>query len=160
MTARVRPHPSPQAIVFADCFNRYFEPQNLRSGLRVLQAAGVPVQVAGTQGERPLCCGRTFLSVGLVDEARAEARRLITALVPLAEQGVPIIGLEPSCLLTLRDEIPALLPGPEADLLASQAMMLEEYIAGRADDPAFDLRLKSPAPNVLLHGIATRRHWA
>lgn len=144
---------NPKAVVFADCFNRYFEPENLRATLNVLGAAKVPVHVAAApKGERPLCCGRTFLSAGLVDEARVEAQRLVEALLPYAEKGRPIIGLEPSCLLTLRDEIPALLPGKDTDLLAQQARMLEEFIADQVDNPGFDLPLKSPAPRVLLHG--------
>lgn len=140
-------------VLFADCFNRTFEPENLRATLKVLAAAGATVQLAiSPKGERPLCCGRTFLSAGLVDEAKVEAKRLISALLPLAERGLPIVGLEPSCLLTLRDEIPALLPGPEAGILARQAKMLEEYIAERSEDPDFSLPFKSPAPRVLLHG--------
>jgi Fe-S oxidoreductase/FAD/FMN-containing dehydrogenase len=144
---------APQAVLFADCFNRYFEPENLRATLTVLDAAQTRVHVAAApKGERPLCCGRTFLSAGLVDEARAEARRLVDALLPYAEQGLPIIGLEPSCLLTLRDEIPALMPGKDTDLLAKQARMLEEYIADQDDNPDFTLPLQSPAPKILLHG--------
>ena len=139
--------------LFADCFNRYFEPENLRASVSVLQAAGKGVQVvAPPRGERPLCCGRTFLAVGLVDEARVEARRLMTALAPLAEKGVPIIGLEPSCLLSLRDEIPALFPGPEAELISRHAALIEEYIAERSDAGGLALPLASPAPRVLLHG--------
>lgn len=145
--------PAPQAVLFADSFNRYFEPENLRAAVRVLQAAGVSLDVAKpADGGRPLCCGRTFLSVGLVEEARAEAQRLVDALLPYAEQGLPIIGLEPSCLLTLRDEIPALLPGPETEMLAKHARMLEEYIADQKDNPKFSLALKSPAAKVMLHG--------
>ncbi|MEL7461940.1 MAG: FAD-binding and (Fe-S)-binding domain-containing protein [Pseudomonadota bacterium] len=144
---------APQAVLFADTFNRYFEPENLRAAVKVLGAAGVRVALAqAPEGERPLCCGRTFLSAGLVDEARREATRLVAALLPFARQGIPIIGLEPSCLLTLRDEIPALLPGPDADLLAGQAKMLEEFIADQDDNPDFALPLSSPAPKVLLHG--------
>ncbi|MBF9058604.1 FAD-binding protein [Rhodobacterales bacterium HKCCSP123] len=143
----------PRAILFADCFDRYLEPENLRAALKVLRAAGVPVATAtAAAGDRPLCCGRTFLSAGLVEEARAEAKRLLATLLPSAEAGLPIIGLEPSCLLTLRDEIPALLPGPEADLLARQAMLLEEFIAARAEAGDLNLPLKSPARRVLLHG--------
>ena len=142
-----------RAVIFADCFNRYFEPENLRAATRVLNAANVPFRVAGAPaGERPLCCGRTFLSAGLVEEAKLEAKRLIDALLPYARKGLPIIGLEPSCLLTLRDEIPGLLPGEEADLLARLARMLEEYIADQQNDPAFNLPLGSPASRVLLHG--------
>lgn len=146
-------HDNPQAVLFADCFNRYFEPENLRATVKVLGAANVSIRTASApKGERPLCCGRTFLSVGLVEEAKIEARRLVDALLPYAEKGVPIIGLEPSCLLTLRDEIPALLPGKDTELLARHARMLEEYIADQEDNPQFQIPLKSPAPKVLLHG--------
>ncbi|WP_235008478.1 FAD-binding and (Fe-S)-binding domain-containing protein [Candidatus Halocynthiibacter alkanivorans] len=149
----LRQSSAPQAVLFADSFNRYFEPENLRSAIRVLQTAGVSLQIAKpADGGRPLCCGRTFLSVGLVKEARAEAQRLVEALMPYVEQGLPIIGLEPSCLLTLRDEIPALLPGKETEQLARHARMFEEYIADQKDNPAFNLPLKSPANKVILHG--------
>ncbi len=144
---------APRAVVFADCFNRYFEPENLRATLKVMEAADVPVHIAAApKGERPLCCGRTFLSAGLVDEAKVEAQRLVAALLPYARQGLPIVGLEPSCLLTLRDEIPSLLPGEDTTLLAQQARMLEEYIADQDENPDFRLPLTSPAPKVLLHG--------
>jgi FAD/FMN-containing dehydrogenase/Fe-S oxidoreductase len=147
------PHDAPKAVVFADCFNRYFEPENLRATLKVMEAADVPVHLAGApKGERPLCCGRTFLSAGLIDEAKVEAERLVDALMPYVEQGLPIIGLEPSCLLTLRDEIPALLPGEDTAKLAAKARMLEEYIADQDGNSDFHLPLTSPAPKVLLHG--------
>ena len=144
---------APQAVLFADSFNRYFEPENLRAAIKVLQAAKVPLHVAtAPNGERPLCCGRTFLSAGLVQEARIEARRLVDAVLPYAKQGLPIIGLEPSCLLSLRDEIPNLLPCKDTRLLARQAQMLEEYIADQETNAAFHLDLRSPAKKVLLHG--------
>ena len=149
----VAPHKSPEAVVFADCFNRYFEPENLRATLKVMEAANVPVQlVQAPKGERPLCCGRTFLSAGLINEAKVEAQRLVDAMMPYVEQGLPIIGLEPSCLLTLRDEIPALLPGEDTAKIAAKARMLEEYIADQESNPDFHLSLVSPAPKVLLHG--------
>ena len=144
---------NPQAIIFADSFNRYFEPENLRSAVKVLKAANVSVSIAeAANGERPLCCGRTFLAAGLVDEAKMEARRLIDALLPHAQNSIPIIGLEPSCLLTLRDEIPRLIPGEETKLLARQARMLEEYIADQEENEEFVIPLKSPASKILLHG--------
>ena len=149
----VRTKDTPQAVIFADSFNRYFEPENLRAAVRVLKSAGISLDIVRAEpGERPFCCGRTYLSVGLLDEARAEAQRLIDALAPYAEQGIPIIGLEPSCLLTLRDEIPALLPGARTTIIAENAYMFEEYIAQQSDNPDFRLELKSPAPKVLLHG--------
>ncbi|WP_050605893.1 FAD-binding and (Fe-S)-binding domain-containing protein [Ruegeria sp. 6PALISEP08] len=151
--AEVAPQEAPEAVLFADTFNRYFEPENLRATLKVLRAANVPVQIASpAKGERPLCCGRTFLSAGLIEEAKQEAQRLVDALLPHAKSGIPIIGLEPSCLLTLRDEIPALLPGEDTKLLAKYARMLEEFIADQAENPDFVLPLTSPTQKVLLHG--------
>ena len=144
---------APDAVLFADSFNRYFEPENLRAAVRVLQAAGLSVDIVrATDGGRPLCCGRTFLAAGLVDEAKAEAQRLVDALIPYGKQGIPIIGLEPSCLLTLRDEIPALFPSKDTALIAQHARMFEEFIADQKNNPKFQLNLKSPAAKVLLHG--------
>ncbi len=144
---------APDAILFADTFNRYFEPANLRAARRVLNAAGIAVASATPRDTgRPLCCGRTFLAAGLVQEARVEAARLIEALLPHAEQGRPIVGLEPSCLLSLRDELPSLLPGPQAERIASQALTFEEYLAPRLAAGAIRLELASRARSVLLHG--------
>ena len=80
----------------------------------LLLRGGRVICPASTDGSsRPLCCGRTFLSAGLVDEARAEVARSLAALAPYAARGAPVIGLEPSCLLGLRDELKALLPGAD-----------------------------------------------
>jgi Fe-S oxidoreductase len=100
-----------------------------------------------------LCCGRTFLAVGLVEEARAEAKRLLGALAPLIQRGLPVIGLEPSCLLSLRDEYQVLLPGPEAAAAAGSALLLEEFLAREQAAGRLELRLKaSPWRRALLHG--------
>jgi FAD/FMN-containing dehydrogenase/Fe-S oxidoreductase len=144
---------APDVVLLVDSFNRYFEPENLRAAVRVLQAAGLSIDIVkAADGGRPLCCGRTFLSVGLIDEAKAEAQRLVDALKPYGERGIPIVGLEPSCLLTLRDEIPALFPGEDTALIARHVRMFEEFIADQKGNPRFQLNLKSPAPKVLLHG--------
>ena len=111
-------------MLFADTFNRYFEPENLRAALRVIAAAGRRPVLPRHDG-RPLCCGRTYLAAGLIEKARAEARRTLTALAGDA----PVVGLEPSCLLTLRDEFVSLLPGPEARAVSSRAVTLGEWIA-------------------------------
>ena len=99
-----------EVVLFADTFNRYFERENLDAALSVLVAGGYRVHaVLPADGdERPLCCGRTFLSVGQVDEARREMERTLAALAPYVARGMPVIGLEPSCLLSFRDELPAL----------------------------------------------------
>ena len=98
-------------VLLVDTFNRYFEPENARAAERVLVRAGYRVICPDPPSGRPLCCGRTFLAAGLVDEARHEAKRMRDALAPHVAAGTPIVGLEPSCLLTLRDEFPAILPG-------------------------------------------------
>ena len=99
-----------EVVLFADTFNRYFERENLDAAVNVLAAGGYAVHVAKpAAGSRPLCCGRTFLSIGKVDDAKREAERTLAVLAPYIERGVPVIGLEPSCILGFRDEIPALI---------------------------------------------------
>jgi Fe-S oxidoreductase len=106
---------------------------------------------------RPLCCGRTYLSAGMLDEAKAEATRTIRALAPHARAGAPIVGLEPSCLYTLRDECPALVPGKEAERVAEHAVLLEEFLDARWSEGR-ELRLGAAASAgsthrpVLVHG--------
>jgi FAD/FMN-containing dehydrogenase/Fe-S oxidoreductase len=140
-------------VLFADTFNTWFEPENARAAERVLKAAGFAVVSATPPGERPLCCGRTFLAAGLVDEARAELRRTLAALAPWLERGVPVVGLEPSCLFTFRDELGAILPGPQADRLAERAFLLEEFLAAEANAATLEPRLKKAAwDKALLHG--------
>jgi FAD/FMN-containing dehydrogenase/Fe-S oxidoreductase len=114
-------------VLFGDTFNRYFEPENLAAGARVLGAAGYRIHRAAAEG-RPLCCGRTFLAAGQVDQARAEARRTMDALAHLVAQGARVVGLEPSCLLTLRDEFHSLLPGAEAKALSQASLLIEELL--------------------------------
>jgi FAD/FMN-containing dehydrogenase/Fe-S oxidoreductase len=135
-------------VLFADTFNRYFEPENLRAAVRVLRAAGYDVFCPAPAEGRPLCCGRTYLSAGMVDAARTEAERLVAALYPLARSGVRIVGLEPSCTLALRDEIPALLATAQASQVAEATLTFAELLA--ADRP--DLPLSKPSEAVKLHG--------
>ncbi len=117
----------PRVALFVDTFTRYFEPENARAAVRVLGRAGYRVAEADTSG-RPLCCGRTFLNEGLVEEARVELDRTVRALSRFVARGIPVVGLEPSCLLTLRDELPALDSGPEAALIAERARLLPEWL--------------------------------
>jgi FAD/FMN-containing dehydrogenase/Fe-S oxidoreductase len=150
--------PSPPAgrgrevVLFVDTFNRYFEPENARAARKVLDAAGYRV-LEPEVPDRPLCCGRTYLSAGMVDAARAEAQRLLAALRPLAERDIPIIGLEPSCLLTLRDEYQAMLPRSEIQAVAEQALLFEEFLARERKAGHLGLRLDAlPESEAFLHG--------
>jgi Fe-S oxidoreductase len=122
----------PEVVLWVDTFNTYFEPENAHAALRVLEAAGYRVRLPTLSG-RPPCCGRTFLNAGLVDEARRESQRLLRALSPWVERGVPVVGLEPSCLLTLRDEIPTLLPGEVSASVADRSLLLDEFLLREAD---------------------------
>ncbi|HEX6142780.1 MAG TPA: FAD-linked oxidase C-terminal domain-containing protein [Geminicoccaceae bacterium] len=141
----------PEVLLFVDTFNRHFEPENARAAVRVLEAADYAVRFPDPRGERPLCCGRTFLAAGLLEQARAEARRTLESLKPFVERGVPVIGLEPSCLLTMRDEFLALLPG-ETDGLAGAAKLLSEFVAEERGAGRFTLDLEPVASRALVHG--------
>jgi FAD/FMN-containing dehydrogenase/Fe-S oxidoreductase len=137
-------------VLLVDTFNRWFEPENAHAAERVLRAAGYSVIAAEGQG-RPLCCGRTFLSVGLIDEAREEARRMVAALTPHVAAGMPIVGLEPSCLLTLRDELPAVLPGDGSRALAAHVQLFDEFVAAEAKTGRFAPKLAAVAQKAVLH---------
>jgi Fe-S oxidoreductase len=119
-------------ILFGDTFNRYFEPENLSAAEVVLDLAGYRRHPVGTTG-RPLCCGRTYLAAGMVEKARREARRTLQALAPLVARGARVVGLEPSCLLTMRDEFGSLLPREEVAPLARAAFLIEEALADDFD---------------------------
>jgi Fe-S oxidoreductase len=142
-------------VLFVDTFNRWFEPENARAAERVLRRAGYDVIDPG-----PLCCGRTFLSVGLVAEAKAEARRLCAALRPHVAAGVPVVGLEPSCLLTLRDEFPALIPGAETAALAASAKLFDEFIAEESAAGRLALPLRPLAKRAVLHTHCHQKAFA
>ena len=139
-------------VLFSDTFNSAFEPAIPRAALKVLQAAGYRVHAIEAE-DRPLCCGRTYLSVGMVDQARAEAKRTVEALKPYVEAGVPVVGLEPACLLTLRDEFHAVLPGADTQKLSDNAFLLEEFLAHELDAGRLSLKLKPLVQRqALLHG--------
>ncbi|MES2634931.1 MAG: FAD-linked oxidase C-terminal domain-containing protein [Pseudomonadota bacterium] len=144
-------------VLFVDTFNGFFESENAHAAFKLLQAAGYTVHVAAKA--RPdgghLCCGRTYLASGMVDEARARAREVVESLFPFAQKGIAIVGLEPSCLLTLRDETLAMGLGDDAQVIARQALLLEEFLArelklGKLE--GLKSRLKPLGKQVLLHG--------
>lgn len=144
-----------EVVLFADTFNRAFERENLDAAVVVLKAGGYRIHhaVPADGTKRNLCCGRTYLATGMIDNARLEAERLVSALAPFAERGVPVIGLEPSCLLTLRDEIPALLKTAASDTVSQAAVLFEEFIAAEAKAGRLSLPLKAlPQQKALLHG--------
>ena len=147
-----------EVVLWVDTFSNYFDCENATAAQKVLEAAGYRVHLArpsreDAQPSRPLCCGRTFLAVGLVDEAKAEARRVLSALLPYIDRGIPVVGLEPSCLLTLRDEFLVMGLGDAAKRLAEQAFLFEEFLAREHAAGRLNLPLKAlPQKKALLHG--------
>jgi Fe-S oxidoreductase len=143
-----------EVVLFVDTFNNYYEPENARAALAVLDRAGYAVHVArAADGGRPLCCGRMFLNAGMVDKAKLEAERVIEALRPYVERGLSIVGLEPSCMLGLRDEFKSMLPGARTDALAERAMLFEEFLAREQEAGRLALKLTPlPGKRALLHG--------
>jgi FAD/FMN-containing dehydrogenase/Fe-S oxidoreductase len=155
-----------EVVLFADTFNNYFEPENARAALNVLRAAGYEVHIARALADdrepsRPLCCGRTYLASGLVDEARYEARRVLAALAPFVETNIAVVGLEPSCLFGLRDEFLALGLGDAAQKLAANALTLAEFLARESEAGRLNLRLRALASkHALLHGHCHEKAFA
>jgi Fe-S oxidoreductase len=157
LSTAIQPLPPAQGdkevLLFVDTFNNYMEPDNARAAKRVLEAAGYTVHLNIKAGERPLCCGRTFLSAGRVDEAKAEARRTLDTLRPYIERGVPVVGLEPSCLLSFRDEFLDYGYGDEARKLSQSSFLFEEFLVREKEAGRLRLSLKPLAqPKALVHG--------
>ena len=143
-----------EVVLMADTFNTYFEPDNLRSALRVLEKLGYQVHVVDpSKGNgRPVCCGRTYLSVGLVEEARSELSHLIGCYLPYIDKNISIVGLEPSCLNTLRDEALALGLGADAEKISEKSMMLEGFLLEEIRHKRISFKPLPLGKKVLLHG--------
>ena len=147
---------SKPVVLFVDTFNGFLDPENAVAAVQVLQAGGYTVFVAqaapGETSHKPLCCGRTLLAAGLADEAKATAKRLLTALLPLAQRGIPIVGLEPSCLLTLKDELLVMGLGEAAHTVAGQSFLFETFLASEASAGRFNPVLRPATQKMLVHG--------
>ncbi|MDD3482563.1 (Fe-S)-binding protein [Azovibrio restrictus] len=148
----------PRVALFVDTMSRHYAPEIPAAAVDVLTAAGYQVEVLGPapgdpEPRRALCCGRTYLSNGLVEEARAEARRVLAAVRPALEAGIPVVGLEPACLYALKDDFYSLALGEDVARLAKQCYMFEEFLMREKDRRGFELQLKPlDLPKALLHG--------
>jgi FAD/FMN-containing dehydrogenase/Fe-S oxidoreductase len=135
-----------EVLLFHDTFNTYQTPGVAIAATLLLEACGYRVTPADRR-----CCGRPMISKGMLDQAQALARDNVARLAPPARRGVPIVGLEPSCLLTLRDEYPELVRSEDARVVARQSLLLEELLqrdwAGGARPP-----FAPGARRALLHG--------
>src|SRR5437016_7835096 len=139
------------AVLFVDTFNGFFETENALAAARVLKAAGYTLHTLARRGGHP-CCGRTYLSVGMVEAARSKVRSLIDELLPFARAEVAIVGLEPSCLLTLRDEALVMGLGEGAHIVAAHALLFEEFLAREARAGRFALEFKTAQTPLIVHG--------
>ncbi|MCC6791517.1 MAG: 4Fe-4S dicluster domain-containing protein, partial [Thermomicrobiales bacterium] len=139
-----------KVVYFHDTFTTYNYPRIGMAAVKLLEAAGFEVQIE----ERRACCGRPMLSKGLVSDARKVAKKNVSLLAPFATAGIPIVGTEPSCILTLRDEYIDLLPNdPEAQTVAGQTFMIDEFLAKlQAQDDLGIVWADGRQPDVLFHG--------
>ena len=134
-------------VLFNDTYMTYNYPELGRAAVKVLEAAGFEVALADKK-----CCGRPMISKGLLQKAKENAAYNVDRLVPYAEQGIPIVGLEPSCILTFRDEYPDLLDDPRAARLAAGTFLIEEFLLGLHEKGQLRLPLRAGAKSVMLHG--------
>jgi FAD/FMN-containing dehydrogenase/Fe-S oxidoreductase len=145
---RRRPRPAPngrgRVVLFHDCFTTYNYPEVGRAATELLEHAGFEVILL-----QHACCGRPAISKGLLEEARRLARDNLAALLPWVQRGVPVLGCEPSCLLTFRDEYPELVPGEAARRLAGGAWLIDEFLVKRED---LRLTWDGAGRKVLFHG--------
>jgi FAD/FMN-containing dehydrogenase/Fe-S oxidoreductase len=146
-SSRITHHVSRHVVLFVDPFTNFTEPGIAQAAVAVLEAAGFGIEVVAGDD------GRSAISKGLVDKARARARDTVNKLAPFAKQGVAIVGLEPSSLLSLRDEYLYLLRGDgRIQQVADQAYTFEEFIDQLADADELNLNFTDEPRHVLLHG--------
>ncbi|MBI3129066.1 MAG: FAD-binding protein [Candidatus Tectomicrobia bacterium] len=149
------PPPRGKVLLLNDTFTNFNYPEVGRAAVRVLEAAGFEVELTQLR-----CCGRPMLSHGLLRDARSLAEENLVRLYPALSAQTPIIGLEPSCLLTFRDEYPDLIPAPEARMLAKSSFMLEEFLVGLKATGELDLRFREAPGRALFHGHCHQKSLA
>ena len=158
-------------VLLADTFNAFFENENLQAALKVLKEAGYRVHIPQKNNaenktktantcSKEFCCGRTYLAAGMVDQAKETLGELVDHLAPYAEKGIPIIGLEPSCLFTLKDEALVMGFGERAITVSKHAQLLEEFLASEAKVGKLNLNLKAATRPVLFHGHCHQKSFA
>lgn len=148
---RHRPHPAAgtrgNVVLLDDCLTSYCQPDVNQSAVRLLEQAGYRVHRAGLW-----CCGRPLISKGLLEPAKRLVRRNVTQLWELTQRGWPILGCEPSCLLTLVDEYPDLFPAAETTAVGQNSFLLDGWLADRAAEGTLPLSFRSLPETALVHG--------
>ena len=142
---------SKPVVLWADTFNGCFETENIQAAVRVLEVSGYSVHIP-RKANGHYCCGRTYLASGMVDRAKESIAELLSTFTRFTDKNIPIIGLEPSCILTLRDELLVMNFGPSAEKLAASSQTFEEFLVSEAQAGRFTPKLKSCEKQILLHG--------
>jgi len=138
--------PGRRVVLLDDCFTTFQEPRIGRSAVELLERAGFAVELAG------VCCGRAMISKGFLTDARRLALDGVAKLDAFAAAGVPILGLEPSCILTLADEWPELVPGAAAKRVAAAAEMADAWLARQVRDSGLSLEFPAAPGKAVFHG--------
>jgi FAD/FMN-containing dehydrogenase/Fe-S oxidoreductase len=144
---RQQPATRGRVVLFHDTFLEYNCPEVGRAATLLLEEAGFAVELVARK-----CCGRPAISKGLLDQARRDAQYNIALLLPYARQGIPIVGIEPSCILTLREDYRDLLPGADAATVAEQALTIDEFLYQLHQRHELDLVFTDTPKRLLLHG--------
>jgi len=142
--------PNGQVIFWDDCFTSYNTPEIGKAAVKLLEAAGFEVLiVAGTR-----CCGRPLFSKGLLNDAKRNASHNIAVLAPYVNRGIPIVGVEPSCITCFRDEYLDVGEGEAARLIANNTFHMEEFLMRLSDQARLNLNFTAPegGTHILLHG--------
>lgn len=141
-----QPHLNQKVVLFNDTFTEFNQPEIGQAAVKVLNAMGYEVIVLPFK-----CCGRPLISKGLLKEAKRYANEVSTMLSGYAEAGIPILGLEPSCILTIKDDFESLL-GQKAKRLAELCETFDEFVNKKIHADSSILHLKEFHKNILLHG--------
>ncbi|MBL8799714.1 MAG: FAD-binding protein, partial [Planctomycetia bacterium] len=136
-----------KVLLLDDCFSTFNEPHIGRAAVEVLEHAGCQVELAGI-----VCCARPMISKGFLRQARDLIRQQAPSLAQRLADGAPILGLEPSCLLTLADEWPELVPGNDTRRIAAAAELTDVWLAKQRQAGKCELPLQARAETCVLHG--------
>lgn len=143
-----------KAVYFHDTWATYYQPEIGRAAVKILEAAGFEVIIV----ENRVCCGRPMLSKGMIDPARERALKNISLLAPYARIGVPIVGTEPSCILTFRDEYLDILPENEdAQIISENSYVIDEFLFNLNNSNDLNLEWNEKGPDVFYHGHCHQR---
>jgi FAD/FMN-containing dehydrogenase/Fe-S oxidoreductase len=134
-------------VLFNDTYMTYNYPEIGKAAVKVLETAGFEVILPDKK-----CCGRPMISKGLIRQAKANAAYNLDRLSPYAAKGIPIVGCEPSCILTFRDEYPDLLDDPRTETLRKHTFLMEEFLLGLRERGELELPFADGAKAILLHG--------